>query len=142
MNTVSFTADNTEHDFILTTNAIADVEEMTGKSLGAIINAQKEGDVSITVMRAMLYAGVRAGCRRVGRKAFPVDAEGAGDLVDALGMTEAMAVISRGVAEAFPDAKPDAEDETRPVPPNNVKISELAGSEDFSNGTKSDETAT
>jgi len=128
MNVVSFTADSTEHDFILTTNAIADVEELTGKSLGAITTGLSKGDINISAVRAMFYAGCRAGCRRVGRKAFPVDAEGAGDMIDALGLSEAIQVLTRGIQEAFPDSTSSA--------------GEGEGSEDFSSGTKSNETAT
>ena len=88
---VAFTVANTEYTLKFSTNAICELEDRLNKSISVIV----EGMDRITVVRAMLWAGLQA-------KHPEMTLQDAGDIIDRGGMAHIAETISKALTLAFP----------------------------------------
>lgn len=80
------------------TNAICEFETALGQKFIAAIKALDGGEPGFVLMRLLVWAGLRA--------ARPdLSVEGAGDLIDSVGLKPAMEAVGVAVRAAFPDAE-------------------------------------
>lgn len=94
---------NKEYEVTITTNALAIMEEVTGKTIGEIGAGFSKGSASIAVIRAAVFAGLREGARLANRTPPIATLEEAGDWVDKVGMVEIMKPVGQAMQDAFPD---------------------------------------
>jgi hypothetical protein len=100
----SFTVGETTYRLRLDHNALADFEEDQRQTVLEVFSPDDKGQarVGFAAIRALFYAGTLP--RLANKKA-------AGDLVQALGLENAVPVVEAAVKAAFPTAVPETETE-------------------------------
>lgn len=94
-------------------NALVAIEGLTGESIASITNKLMGGDVSFTLIRALIWGGLNFG--DINR---PLKPEQVGDLLDGVDIGELAVVVGGALMAAFPepkDKKSDEDEETTEV---------------------------
>lgn len=100
---VAINAGGVEYTFRFSIDALCQLEELTGKSFMEIAKAFESGSVSMSVTRALVWAGLREHHPKVSVKA-------AGDLIVEMGgIAGVMPKVLEAFTLAFPEAKEAAE---------------------------------
>jgi len=90
----SLEIDGKAYTLVFTTNALCDLEELLGKSVGQIMQQMDR----VSTIRALLWAGLQASEPGLTVKA-------AGDLMHVAGNTAVMKAVTEALNRAFPQEK-------------------------------------
>jgi hypothetical protein len=91
---------NDKYEIKFTTNALADLEKVSGRSFSEIVFNLQSGRLSISDLRDLIMVGVRHGTRSAAR----FSETDAGNLIDEIGYEAVAKVVGEAFEEAFPAA--------------------------------------
>jgi hypothetical protein len=89
---------NEEHRVLLTTRALADAEQATGKSVLALARDAAQQDLALHDVAHLLRAGLEAARRDARTGARPVTLDDAYDLIDQVGFSRAVSAVFEAMA--------------------------------------------
>jgi hypothetical protein len=100
---VAKTIGGKEYVFKLGTNEICNAENSVGKPFSSIISELEEGDVSLTILRTLLYFAIR--------KFQPkTSLEEVGELIDLMGPSEAGTLLGDCIKASYPEISEEEEE--------------------------------
>ncbi len=119
----TFQAGKAEVPFLLSTNAIADIEELCGKGIMEVAQGFTVGKVTFTDLRIVIFCGVQSAKLKL-QEPFGMTLEDIGDLMDdAGGIATLLPLLGKAFGQAFPadkirEARKEMEgEEVDPTPP-------------------------
>lgn len=107
---VSFTAGDQEHSLQFSTNRLCDLEEQSGRTVMDFAQALGEaGGLSFVDIRLLMQIGLGMGVGNNQALGSPSTKDAAGNLIDEIGLPQAVSLIASAFAAAF-DIKAGAVD--------------------------------
>jgi myo-inositol catabolism protein IolC len=91
---------NDKYEIKFTTNALADLEQVSGRSFSEVVSEFGSGRLRISDLRSLIMVGVRHGTRSAAR----FSEMDAGNLIDEVGYEAIAEAIGKAFEEAFPAA--------------------------------------
>lgn len=99
---VTFAADGGEHVLQFTTNRLCDLEEQSGRTVIEFAAALSQpGSLSFVDIRLLMQIGLGMGAVNNQALGSPSSKEAVGNLIDEIGLTQAVTLVARAFAEAF-----------------------------------------
>lgn len=109
MKIIQFEAGGEKYDFILSTNALSDMEDLLEKGVLDIAQSFMDGKTTFSELRVVVMCGLSGAAKKL-RKPFTLDLDQVGDLIDeAGGLPGIMPTIAKAFVDAFPTSEVNEE---------------------------------